>query len=75
MTAATHVFAITPDDDRDLQYVTEAIRCGGAGDLAIQTVGRQTVIIQSVRAGETLHVKARKVYHTSTTATEIVGFA
>ena len=66
---------ISPSDTNYLKYVTRAIRCGGAGDLAVKTSNGDVTTIPSVLAGETVEVRAVKVYATNTTATEIMGMA
>ena len=72
---ARYVWSVTPSDTEDLLRPTRAIRCGGAGDLAVKTITGETVTIPSVVAGETLVIRAVRVYSTNTTATEIVGMA
>jgi hypothetical protein len=72
---AVYVFNITPDDDSELHWITRALRVGTAGDLAIKTIGGSVVVIPDVLAGETIVVRAIKVYATSTTASGIVGLA
>ena len=64
---AINLWDITPSDTVELQFITRGIRVGGAGDLAILTLGGQTVTIGDVVAGETIPVMARKVYATNTT--------
>lgn len=72
---ASFLFLVTPSDTADLQFITRAIRVGGAGDLAVKTVGGSIVVIPSVVAGETLAIRAVTVYDTGTDATEIMGMA
>lgn len=72
---AEHLWLITPSDTADLIRATRAIRCGGAGDLAVKTVGGEIIVIPSVVAGETLPIRAQKVYSTGTAATLIMGMA
>lgn len=72
---AEELFLVTPSDSVDLRFVTRAIRVGGAGDLAVLTIRNTLVTIPSVLAGETIPIRARKVYSTNTTATEIMGMA
>jgi len=72
---ASYAFLITPSDTVPLNYITRAIRVGGAGDLAVKTLGGSVIIIPSVLAGETIAVRAVLVYNTSTTATAIMGMA
>lgn len=66
---------ITPSDTEYLKYTTRAIRVGGAGDLAVMTANGEVTTIPSLLAGETIVVRAKKVYSTNTTATEIMGMA
>jgi len=72
---ATDLFLITPSDTVLLNYITRAIRVGGAGDLAVKTLGGDVVTIPSVLAGETIAVRAVKVYATNTTATALMGMS
>ena len=72
---ADELFLVTPSDSVDLRFVTRCIRVGGAGDLAVLTIRNTLVTIPSVLAGEYVTVRARKVYSTNTTATEIMGMA
>jgi len=72
---ASVLFLITPSDTASLNYITRAIRVGGAGDLAVKTLGGDVVTIPSVLAGETISVRAVLVYNTNTTATEIMGMS
>jgi len=72
---AIYAFNITPNDDADLLLLTRAIRAGGAGDLALKTFGGNIVIIPDLIAGETVIIRATRVYATDTTATGLVGYA
>ena len=70
---ARFAFLITPSDDDELLSVTRGIRIGTAGDVALKTMGNSVIVIPDVLAGETLVIRAVKVYATGTTASGIVG--
>lgn len=72
---ASHLFLITPSDTDTVRYVTRAIRVGTAGDLAVLTLGGETVTIPDVVAGEVLAIQVTKVYSSNTTADGIMGMA
>ncbi len=72
---AEFVWLITPSDSDELRFVTRAIRVGTAGDLAVKSASGDTVIIPDVLAGETLAIRVRVVFSTSTTASGIMGYA
>lgn len=66
-------FLITPSDTAELAYITRAVRAGGAGDLAAQREDGTVVTIPSMLAGETIAIRAHRIYSTNTTATSILG--
>jgi len=73
---SSHCFAITPDDNADVQQITKAIYIGGGGDVSILPVRSSTpVIFRNVPAGAMLDVRVRKVFTTDTTAAHILGLA
>lgn len=69
---AEHAYEVTPSDTA-LQPVTRYIYVGGTGDIKIETQNEDTVTIKSIPVGSLLEVRAKKIYLTGTTATEIVG--
>jgi hypothetical protein len=69
---ATKWFAVTPDDNTDLQAKPRALWIGGAGNVAINN-GSQTVTLQSVPAGTLLPLRPDRVMATGTTASGIVA--
>lgn len=71
---ASHAFAITPDDDADLDVSTRAIYCGGDGDLAVITTEGDSVTFVGVATGAVIPVRVRRVLEAST-ATNLVGLA
>jgi len=69
---AVNCIAITPAD-ADLVQPVRALYIGGAGNVRINDTGGGSVIFYNVPAGVILPVMARRVWSTSTTATNIVG--
>ncbi|HEV7344553.1 MAG TPA: hypothetical protein VGN60_02855 [Devosia sp.] len=71
--SATHAFAITPNDETDLEEVTRAIFVGGAGNLTVVLKSGATVTFANIVAGGViLPLRATRVL-TSSTATDLVG--
>lgn len=68
-------FAITPDDDNDLNLLPRAIMVAGAGDLGVILGDGSTVILPALSAGVLYPVRTRRVLTAAggTTATGIVG--
>lgn len=67
--------AVTPDNSNDLPFgVASALYCSGAGNVNIDTVNGDTVVI-AIGAGWTSLTKilVRRVRATSTTATGIIA--
>ncbi len=65
--------AITPNDSTDLTNSTRAIWIGGAGNVKVDTVEGDTVTLVGALVGTILPIRARRVYATGTTATNLVG--
>jgi len=70
---STHAAAVTPDDDNDLTYVTRGLFVGGAGNVAVITMGGDTVTFTGVVAGSILPIRVNRVKATGTTATDIMA--
>lgn len=70
---AERATAITPDNDDDLGFLTRFIFVGGAGNLKLDTVGGDTITLIGVTTGSVYPIRAKKVYATGTTATNLVG--
>lgn len=68
----TNAFAITPGAAL-FDQPTRALWVGGAGNVALETVGGDSVTFSGVAAGTLLPVRARKVVVSGTTATSILG--
>jgi hypothetical protein len=69
--------AITPSDTAELTVLPRAIRCNGAGDVVLtlpKSDGNDVDVTYTVRAGEVLNLRAKKVKSTGTTATGIVAW-
>jgi hypothetical protein len=71
--AAYGAFAVTPDDDADLDFVTLGLWVGGAGDVAVVMESGDTVTFEAVTAGTLLPIRVSRVLETDTDATSIVG--
>lgn len=70
---AVHAFAITKSDSTDLANVTRAIYVGGGGDIALVTVGGETVTLVGALVGWVYNIRATRVLSTGTSATNLVG--
>jgi hypothetical protein len=69
---ASNLFAITKSDVTVFTQATRGIYVGTAGDLAVVTVGGDTVTLKNAAVG--WHpVRATKVLSTGTAAADIVG--
>jgi hypothetical protein len=65
--------AITPSDTAAQTY--RAIYVGGAGNVAVQTTGGNTVTFTAPPVGTILPIEVQKVMATNTTATLLIGLA
>jgi hypothetical protein len=70
---AVHAFAITPANGADLSFVTRGLYVGVSGDVKVDTLGGDTVTFVGLAAGVIHPIRAKRVYATGTTATDIVG--
>lgn len=66
-------FAITPDNDTDLEHPTIAIYVGETGDLSLELISGDIVLLKNIVAGAWHPISATKVLSTDTTCGEIVG--
>jgi len=64
---------ITPHDTNELGYVTNAIWIGGDGNVKLVTEGGDTVTLTAAKAGSLIPVRAKQVFSTLTTATNLVA--
>lgn len=70
---AMHAAAVTTSDVNELPNYSKRLWVGGAGNVALITVGGETVTYTGVPAGTYLKVRAKQVKATGTTATNIVA--
>jgi hypothetical protein len=68
---ATKAVAVTPSDSADLAYISKRLHIGTGGAVKIDTSGGDTVIYTAA-SGTYLNVRAKRVYATGTTASNIV---
>lgn len=68
-----HAFAITPDDDTDMEFVTRAIWVGTGGDLKVTTLGGETETFKNIPDGTEKVGFFVRVFATGTTASDLVG--
>ena len=65
---------ITPDDTNDLDQVTTALNVATPGTVRV-TMADGGLVNLTLVAGQTVAVRARRVWQTGTTATGIVGLS
>ena len=70
---ATQAFAITLDDVNTLTNVTRAIYVGSGGDIALTTLGGDSVVLVDTVTGSVIHIRASSVAATNTDASDLVG--
>lgn len=64
--------AVTPSDSAEIKP-TRAVYIGGDGNLRVDMASGDTVTFSGLVAGSVLPVQVKKVYSTSTTATNILA--
>lgn len=72
-TSSTHAVAVTPSDSADLASVTKGVWVGGVGNLKVTMFGGEDVVITAVPAGTYLPIAVKRIWSTSTTASNIVA--
>lgn len=70
---ASYAAAVTPSDTAPLAVASKRLWVGGAGNVALVTVGGDSVTYVGVPAGTYLQVRAQQVMATGTTATNIIA--
>lgn len=70
---STDGFAVTPDDNTDVEFITRYLYIGGAGDVSLVTKGGSTLTFSGLTAGTLLPVRVSRVMATGTTATNILA--
>ncbi|ARE38326.1 hypothetical protein RGUI_0185 [Rhodovulum sp. P5] len=68
-----HAFAVTPDDNTDLTTTPRALYVGSGGNLAITTIGGDTVTLENVPDAFFVPVRVARVLATGTTAGGLIG--
>ncbi len=63
---------VTPSDTVDLPALTRALYVGTAGDIRVTLASNDTVTFKGVETGF-MPIRARRVFATGTTASDIVG--
>lgn len=70
--------AVTPNDGADLSAgIAHSLWVGGAGNISVVAADDPTgspVLISGIPAGTQLHIRAKRVMATNTTATLIVAY-
>lgn len=69
---AANLAEVTPNDSADLAKATRAINVAASGTVKVTTVRDQEVTIY-VAAGVAFPVRAKRIWATGTTATDIVA--
>lgn len=72
---AARAVAVTPHDTNELTRHAKALYVGGAGNIAVTTVGGDDVTFTAVPAGSILPVRVKIVKSTGTSATSIVALS
>jgi hypothetical protein len=72
---AARASAVTPSDGADLPFVARSLYVGGAGNVALVTIGGDTVTFVGVPAGGYVLAACTRVRATGTTATNILALA
>lgn len=65
--------AVTPSDATVLDPTTRALWIGTTGDLAVRTIGGDTITLANVQNGTLLPLAVDQVLSTGTTASDIVA--
>ena len=69
----TNAAAIAPNDSEDISVTTRGIYLGMPGDVQVDLLDSGTVTLRNLVAGVVHPIRAKRVYATGTTATDIVG--
>jgi len=73
LSPASQAAAVTPSNSVNLPTASKRLWIGGAGNVALVTVGGASVTYNNVPAGTYLYVRAAQVLATGTTATNIIA--
>ena len=66
-------YAVTASDSADLPRLCDAIYVGGTGAVKVITEGGHDATFSAVPVGAILPIRARRVYSTGTTATNLLA--
>ena len=69
---ASSAYVPTLSDSEELTIVSRAIYVGTGGDLKVTLVGTGTVTFKNLPSGATMGVKAKQIWDTGTTASNLV---
>lgn len=69
---ASNAAVVTPSDADDLAFASRYIFVGSAGNLALTTVGGQTLTLVGILAGTILPIRAKKILSTGTTPAMVI---
>lgn len=72
---AAHGFAITADDESDLEETTRALYIGNGGTLTASLASGAVVTFESLASGTLLPIRASRVLATGTSASAIIGLS
>lgn len=70
---AKDAFAISGNDSTDLANSTRSIYVGGSGNIKLTTIDGSTVTFNGAIAGSILPIRAKRIFSTGTTATNLIG--
>lgn len=65
--------SVTPSDSTDLPNAAMALYVGTGGNIQLTTMGGTTLTFSNVQGGSYLNVQTRRVWSTSTTASNIIA--
>lgn len=66
-------YAVTPNDGADLAFFCRGIILGVAGDVKVTDMDGNAVVLPSLAAGVVHPIRAKRIWATGTTATNIVA--
>lgn len=70
---AENALAVTPDDTAAIAQASRALYVGQGGDLAVEMLGGESVVLGNVPAGALLPLRVTRVRATGTTAARIIA--
>ncbi|MEE4187007.1 MAG: hypothetical protein V2I76_00985 [Roseobacter sp.] len=69
---ATRGYAVTPDDNADIVFFSRALNVSTSGTVRLTPMDDDTPVTVFIGAGMTFPIRARRIWATGTTATDIV---